>query len=174
MNKSEIETLIEAILHQIPDRLRGADKADFYVLLGEKLGMAHLLLPELRPSNPPELPQEAPEIFKARKDRRETIIDFIARVYEPWLGRGLARSHLWSLDRSAYYAVENWGRKKPVPDWFDLPTKQELNDRELDQLGVLKGEMLPYPSHSKDLREKIRLYNAARHRRNSGKDESNS
>ncbi|MCC7252388.1 hypothetical protein [Hyphomicrobium sp.] len=56
----------------------------------------------------PELPGKAPELWSERKGTKDNPVTFIRRVYAPWLGRGLRRSHLHSLDRALYTALGVW------------------------------------------------------------------
>ena len=69
----------------------------------------------------PRLPEKAPEIFHDRKRReelggkKENIVQFVQRVYEPWLDI-LTRADLRLLDETSDKAVENWisaGKKLP-------------------------------------------------------------
>lgn len=55
-----------------------------------------------------ELPEKAPELWQDRRGTKENPVTFIHRVYAPWLGRGLRRSHLHSLDRALYTALGVW------------------------------------------------------------------
>ncbi|MBO9477218.1 hypothetical protein J7382_06705 [Shimia sp. R11_0] len=128
--------------------------------------MLHLLTPEAQPPNPNFIPppEKAPELYRDREDRTETAPAFTYRVYQHWLGRGLARNHLLSLDRSLYDAIYNWLKKKPLPDWLDLPVLTDLIDRQLAEMGVKEGEMLPHPSFDNGMREQLRLYHAAKTR----------
>ena len=166
MNKREIENQAKAIAAAMPKSLNGAQAADLYVLVGRELGMTHLLLPEARPDRfySIELPETAPELYSERRDRSEGAVGFLKRVYGPWLGQGLARNHMRHLDPVFYHALQNWLRKNVLPDDVDLPTKKELNDRELAQLGIKDGDTLPYPSYYTGLKDRLRLYNAARNR----------
>ncbi len=167
MNKTELHEIISDIINVLPDNLNGAEKADIYAYLGVELGLSHLLMPEAVPAKEDqiELPTKAPEFYQKRTDRREKPCDFILRVYKKWHGKGLAKHHLLHLDEPLYMALCNWLIKNDAPDGFDLPTKKELNDRELERLELDGGEGLPYPSYYKELKDKLRLYNAARNRR---------
>ncbi len=167
MNNKEIETIIGGIIKVIPDSLNGCAVADLYVYLGAKLGMEHLLMPDARPNSAEHqhLPIEAPELYQQRADRRELPHEFIERGYGSWMGKGLARHHILQLDKPLYMALANWLKKNNLPEGFNLPTKKELNDRELERIGLREGETLPYPSYYNGLKQKLRLYNAARNRR---------
>lgn len=165
MKTEELEKIIEIISRSIPEGMNGADLADVYVYLGERLGLDHLLMPEARPSEERcDLPATAPEYYQDRNDKAELPHEFIERVYSDWLGQGLARHHILQLDKPLYMALANWLKKNELPESFDLPTKKDLNDRALEQLGLNDGDTLPYPSYYKGLKDKLRLYNAARNR----------
>lgn len=166
MDKIDIEAIAKHVASRFPADVNGAARADIYAFLGKELGLTHLLLPDARPDQlyTIDLPKAAPELYRNRQDRSETAAAFIARVYKPWLGKGLAQHHLRHLDHALYHALHNWLKKNPMPEWLDLPTKKELNDRELRHLGLKEGETLPYPSYYTGLKTKLRLYNAARNR----------
>lgn len=82
-----------------------------------------------------EIPDTPPEIYAQRSDKNEKPIDFIARVYAPWLGRGLAQADIKRLDRQLYMALHNWLRHNELPPSIDLPTKSEVVTRQLEQVG---------------------------------------
>lgn len=76
-----------------------------------------------------ELPAVAPELYKDRADKKETIVDFLRRVWQPWMeAKVLTRRDLRKLDPSADKAVENWLLRQPLPDDISLPTLKEVND----------------------------------------------
>lgn len=166
MNYSKIETIVADIKSNLPKGLSSSERADVFVCLGREMGMLHLLRPEAQPPNPDylPLPKEAPELYRDRANRKETAPEFTYRVYKPWLGKGLARNHLLSLDRSLYEGIRNWVKKKPLPDWLDLPMLKELIDKQLEEMGVKEGEMLPHPSFDNGLRDQLRLYHGAKTR----------
>jgi hypothetical protein len=176
MKQKDIQALVKELIQAIPSHMNGADKADIYALLGAELGLTHLLMPEAVPDQSLllDLPDKAPELYEDRANKREKPCDFIARVYKPWLSyrdengqyvEGIARHHILHLDKKLYHALKNWLYRNDMPDWLDLPTKQEINDRALERLGLKDGDTLPYPSYYKGLKDKLRLYNAARNRR---------
>ncbi|PCJ89719.1 MAG: hypothetical protein COA52_11535 [Hyphomicrobiales bacterium] len=164
MKPQEIKTVIGNIKQAIPRQANGADLAHIYVLLGIELGLAHLLQSEALSDSESPLPETAPERYQKRADKRERPWPFIMRVYADWLGKGLAQHHLLHLDKPLYAALHCWLLKNDKPEGFDLPSKKEINDRELEQLGIKDGALLPYPSYYKGLKDKLRLYNAARNR----------
>jgi|GEM_PF-4733292 len=76
-----------------------------------------------------ELPSVAPALWTQDRLRSDTPPDFIKRHYEPWLGKGLARSDIRRLDPNLYESLANWLRKNQMPEDMDLPTLKERNDR---------------------------------------------
>lgn len=160
--KDEYKQLAAGIVQQ----LIADEKARFFVDLAYDLHLEHLLHPDVRidKDSVSELPQIAPELYRDRKDRAEKPADFILRVYQDWLGRGLARPHLMSLDRPLYDALHNWLRKNPMPEALILPTKKEMIDAELLEAGIEDGAQLAFPSDSTILQKRRRLYNASRNR----------
>lgn len=115
----------------------------------------------------PSLPTEAPAFWLEREDRKETPTEFIKREYAPWLGHGLTQAHILHLDKPLYTALHKWLRWNTLPDWLDLPTRKQMNDRLLEKQGVPTAS----ESWGKALRdadagtkERIRLYNIARKR----------
>ena len=59
------------------------------------------------------LPDTAPELWENRIGRKENPITFTKRVYAPWLGKGLQRSHLLTLDKTLYSALGVWLHRHP-------------------------------------------------------------
>ncbi|WP_395173517.1 hypothetical protein [Roseibium alexandrii] len=164
-NNEEKETINRSIINSF-DQLMPSEKTDFFVDLGYQLQLEHLLHPDVRKDSRSNLglPEQAPELYRDRKDRAEKPADFILRVYKDWLGKGFARPHLMSLDRPLYDALHNWLRKNPMPDALILPTKKEMIDAELSEAGIEYGAQLAFPSDSTILQKRRRLYNAARNR----------
>jgi hypothetical protein len=68
----------------------------------------------------PRLPDEAPELWSERRGMRDNPVTFIRRVYAPWLGRGLQRAHLHSLDRPLYTALGVWLHRHPETGFPEL------------------------------------------------------
>lgn len=167
MNITEIKEIAFNLSKLFPEDINGADKADIFAYLAVEIGLTHLMIPEAAPStyDAIDIPFQAPELYQKRKDRRERPHEFIKRVYSKWLGKGLARHHLLHLDKSLYHALCCWLTKNDHPDWLELPTKKQINDRELNEIGLNDGDELPYPSYYKGLKDKLRLYNAARNRK---------
>jgi hypothetical protein len=69
----------------------------------------------------PELPSKAPELWANRTGTQETPDKFVRRVYRRWLGQGLKRSHLLTLDKQLYTALSVWLHRHPngVPGFED-------------------------------------------------------
>jgi len=111
-----------------------------------------------------DLPKKAPELYQDRAYASENPPDFINRVYNDWLGKGLAKNNLMKLDSPLYFAHAGWVRRHGRPDNLDLPTLKELNDLELKMMEMGDGETLPCPAFRHELKDQIRLYNAARNR----------
>ncbi|MEA2875126.1 MAG: phosphatidylethanolamine/phosphatidyl-N-methylethanolamine N-methyltransferase [Hyphomicrobiales bacterium] len=76
-------------------------------------------------------PKKAPELWLDRDKRKgENPAEFIMRVYGRWMGRGLTQAIINQLDHSLYLAFHKWLKdKEPLPDGFDLPTKEAWNER---------------------------------------------
>jgi hypothetical protein len=90
------------------------------------------------------LPKKAPELFVKRRDPKETIVEFLRRVWKPWMDAGsVTRNDLRRLDPSAARGIENWLAKGPLPDDIKVPTKKELNDARIAHGGV--GAILSSP-----------------------------
>ena len=68
----------------------------------------------------PDAPDKAPELWSERKGTRENPVTFIRRVYASWLGRGLRRSHLLSLDRALYTSLGVWLHRHPDTGFPEL------------------------------------------------------
>jgi hypothetical protein len=105
------------------------------------------------------LPTKPPIKWIDREDRTETPLDFIRREYKEWLGKGLSRPYIRRLDKNLYAALTNWiSQNGKLPEDIELPTKKEMNDRRLEEIGYRsKGP-------SSEQREALRLYQAARRR----------
>lgn len=159
---------IEVILHNIyleyTDEGRGKNLIDLMTELACLLGLRAVFLPS-RPATR-DIPTEAPELYRNRQDRMEKPPGFIRRVYGRWLGAGLIRADLLKLDRPLYQALQNWLRHNDMPDWLDLPTLSQVNDRMLAELeGGEATHPNLYPAIPDELKQEISLYHAARNRR---------
>jgi hypothetical protein len=87
------------------------------------------------------LPQAAPALWRGRKVENMTPPEFIVKHYRPWLGNGLTRANILSLDPKLYKDLENFlsprnnrRGKKVIPPEFDLPTLPESNDRWVERI----------------------------------------
>jgi len=158
----------DEILQLISDALLANAEKDVLVHFLNALADALDLSADIRaePRHSREIPHHAPELYRDRPDRSENAPDFIFRVYAPWLGGDLRRSDLYALDRPLYQAFQNWLRANKHPDWLDLPTVKEANDRLLAE--TCKGRASHpnlYASATRESRKQISLYHAARNRR---------
>lgn len=83
-----------------------------------------------------EPPAKAPEVWPERDlNRRENPPQFIARVYAKWLGRGLLRRHLATLDPDLYKALSVWLTRHPDDDIASiLPPHYEVMDEVIADL----------------------------------------
>jgi hypothetical protein len=59
---------------------------------------------------------------------------------------------------SLYEALKHWLKTNQLPNSIDLPTKKEMNDRQIAATRQLNVQYSP------EQREKLRLYRAARRR----------
>jgi len=86
-------------------------------------------------------PKWAPELWSDREGRKENPASFVRRVYERWLGRGITRSDLRSLDPSLYQALAMWMRRHPEESMPELISPmQVLSDQIKEALG---GKSVP-------------------------------
>lgn len=130
---NENNTLVKRIATDLLNAESGSEEvAAIYRALGQALGLRHHLRP--RPvaeiMNKPELPKVAPEIYQQRADKEENVLDFVKRVYRPWIGKGFGRQHLYHLDRSAYLGYKNFIAYHGDRYSDILPTKEQLIDRD--------------------------------------------
>lgn len=86
------------------------------------------------------LPDEAPELYvgnRGGKKGGENIIEFLRRVWKPWIEAGvLSRPDLRRLDPKADAAVANWLRHKPLPDDISLPQRPDHTNQTLMSVGI--------------------------------------
>ncbi len=66
------------------------------------------------------LPDHAPELWANRRGRKENPIAFIRRVYARWLGHGLKRGDIRTLDQPLYQALAVWMHRHPDDDFAEL------------------------------------------------------
>lgn len=109
-------------------------------------------------ARPAPLPAQAPEFYADRaplpNGARETIIDFLRRVYAPWIdGMSMLRADLRRLDRSAAKALDNFESKhgSALAHGIDLPTLSERNTRLIEN-GI---ENEPDPIRRRGLRQLV-------------------
>lgn len=97
------------------------------------------------------LPLEAPLLWQTHRQGRENPVEFIERVYAPWIGKGLSKADIRRLDRPLYQAAATWISRHGAPS-YDLPTRPY--DRWIDTANA--------PTDSAEIRE---LERRARHGR---------
>ncbi|MFZ5746916.1 MAG: hypothetical protein ACOY45_04575 [Pseudomonadota bacterium] len=110
------------------------------------------------------LPIAAPQKWSTDRilidDMLENPYQFIKRVYEPWLGKGLTKAHVRKLDDPLMQAFYLWQREHPMPEDLDLPTKKEWVDREVAAMKTAGGGW----ATTEQEREARRLMAASRRR----------
>ncbi len=87
----------------------------------------------------PSAPACAPEFYNKRKDRDETPVTFIERVYSQWLGRGLTSADIARLDPKLSLSLRVFYSTKGRPKRFDLPTKKQRIDKLILEAGLGDG-----------------------------------
>ena len=81
----------------------------------------------------PELPTVAPHLWEQRDlSKGQSAPAFLMEHYSSWIGKGLTKGHIHSLDPALYKELDNFFRnnkkgKKPIPDGFSLPSVAEEN-----------------------------------------------
>ncbi len=115
--------------------------------------------------SPDAVPRDAPALWKDRPKEEDPIL-FTKRTYSRWLGKSICRSDIKRLDKQLYDAIYNLENAGAKLDEIGLFTKQQLNDRKLDQAGKLKRPSRTRKMHelAPDDREHARLFNLARRR----------
>jgi hypothetical protein len=80
------------------------------------------------------LPKQAGERYVDRKDKRESVIQFIDRVWhDPWIVGGLfTRSYFRSVDPEGEQALRNWLKVEHHELPFQVPRKKDLYDQRFD------------------------------------------
>jgi hypothetical protein len=71
-------------------------------------------------------PLSAPELWPGARNTDESILLFISRVYDTWIGYGMTRADLEKIDPPALAALRAWERRNGR--WLVLPTTKEHND----------------------------------------------
>jgi hypothetical protein len=84
---------------------------------------------------PLALPEVAPELYAGNRgggSKGENIIDFLRRVWMPWIEAGvLTRPDLKRLDKGAYVGLGNWLRNNELPADIAIPKKSEVLDAKI-------------------------------------------
>jgi hypothetical protein len=96
--------------------------------------MVLLSSPASIPVVPSVLPAAPSELYQRRVNKSESIIDFLRRVWLPWISSGLlTRPAFRKLDTVGEKALQNWLHNHPgeMPEDLILPTKSEVVEREL-------------------------------------------
>ena len=137
LHEDQIEKLANTIADQI---LEYGDSeqacATLFRSLGKALGLGHHLRPAcIAPIfSRPELPRKAPQTYRRRAYRKETPIEFLHRVYGPWIGNGMTHNHLLNIDPPLYWGLRHYCRyhlgSNRVSESVGLPTKQQLIDED--------------------------------------------
>lgn len=116
------------------------------------------LKPHFRQASALALPKKAPELYVGNRgggSAGENIVDFLRRVWKPWIDAGvLSRPDLKHLDPKAYEGIRNWTKRNPMPPDLILASKSEAADAE----GGLTNEEIALLS----LQEKQELLKIAR------------
>ena len=148
---------IFGLLDEVAELLKTAPIPDSGALAQIRILQLRVLAPEGEKSS--AVPAEAPARWLERKDKSETPIAFIKRIYGPWLGQGISLD-IKKLDRSLYLAISKWiYLHEPSPADLDLPTKEQNNSRRLHAVGKISLQL------PEDAREIRRLYELARRRK---------
>ncbi|MEA2902770.1 MAG: hypothetical protein QOI12_157 [Alphaproteobacteria bacterium] len=82
------------------------------------------------------LPTIAPEVWSERpRGHPETCVEFIKRVYDPWLGRGITRAYIRDLDESLIRTFDVFVVRNGQPADLNLPAMKTSPKRRLASLG---------------------------------------
>ena len=80
----------------------------------------------------PPLPETMAVLWTNRaRGEYKNPVDFLARIYEPWVNKGLTRADVLRRDPDLYNALTAHIRIHGLPDGLDLPTQREVTDRRL-------------------------------------------
>lgn len=98
------------------------------------------------------LPDEAPELYSNKRGGwkdRETIVDFLRRVWKPWIEAGvLTRPDLRRLDPKADRAIVNWTQTKgALPADLNIPTKSDIVSQRLENPENIKAAQRVVSAH---------------------------
>ncbi|MEP4552734.1 MAG: hypothetical protein ABJR46_14995 [Tateyamaria sp.] len=130
------------------------ERAAFFRMLGVAMGQSHHLRPECVAAvfEINDFPQKAPEIYKDRVNKDENALEFIKRVYKPWLNKGLSHNQLNRIDTSAYYAYRNYTKYHAIDPTILLPDQTTQIDREYEILTSFDD-----PSAASEVRTEIKI-----------------
>jgi hypothetical protein len=84
----------------------------------------------------PPVPKRAPVLWLEGRHNDEAPHEFITRVYEPWLGKGLTSGNIKKLDLPLYNALAAWTRREgnQLPADFILPTRRDITTSWVDKI----------------------------------------
>ena len=133
----------------------------FDIILGEEFAQAATLVQASAPHKLPDaaprtatmaLPEQAPELYSNKRGGwkdRETIVDFLRRVWKPWIEAGvLTRPDLRRLDPKADRAIVNWMQTKgPLPTDLSIPTKSDIVSQRLENPENIKAAQRVVSAH---------------------------
>lgn len=78
-------------------------------------------------------PKYAPELWAERKGRKENPPAFVRRVYARWLGRGISRGDLRTIDPPLYQALAVWIHRHPDETMPELTSPMQRLGEEFRQ-----------------------------------------
>ncbi|HEY1747664.1 MAG TPA: hypothetical protein VGG11_12990 [Xanthobacteraceae bacterium] len=110
----------------------------------------------------PPIPDRAPALWKVHRHSGETCVDFTRRHYGTWLNKVLTKADVHRLDFDLYKALTYYLKAHEVSD-FDLPSKEQRNDRWIERVKLT--QVMPNAASSPEqLREAQRLVSALKRR----------
>lgn len=114
-----------------------------------------------------ELPSAPPAWWRDRQPG-ETADNWLRTHYKPYIDAGILTRGFFQRpgqDKAFANALLAWEKAgNLLPADLDLPTKSELLDRQLEQMGGIPMAPGPLPLSSAQVRQGARLYQAARRR----------
>lgn len=119
---------------QLFNEAREIGKNDPDTFLSFRANVAALTSETTEPVN---IPDKAPELYKDRADRKENAEDFTRRVYGSWFRKGISRPHIKQLDKSLYGMLNKGGFPESLVQ--DLPAAP---GRSADDLARSDSELL--------------------------------
>ncbi len=89
----------------------------------------------------PRLPDLAPELWVDRKNRSETPVEFINRVYGKYLNSALTKSDIRHLDINLYWSMLKFEAAQVNNTGIRLMTEEERNSRALKLIADAGGHL---------------------------------